>query len=141
MQTNRKVYGYVTRQQGEQTQVLVFDHVDFPEAGTQVPGGSVDPGESLEQAVLREVREEAGLDGLSIVRHLGIFHLEVPERNQLQERHFFHLTAGRELPDQWLHSVSHGEEDQGLRFRFYWMDLREAAPLLAGQQGCLLERL
>lgn len=134
-----KAYGYVTRHNA--TQVLVFDHVDFPEAGTQVPGGTVDPSESPEQAVIRELLEEAGLAELILEGHLGAFDLEVPERNQLQERHFFHLTAVRPLPEEWIHIVSHGVEDKGLRFRYFWMDIRTAAPLLAGQQGVRLPAL
>ncbi|MFD0689843.1 hypothetical protein [Actinomadura fibrosa] len=32
-------------------ELLVFDHVGMPEAGTQIPAGGVHPGEDLEQAV------------------------------------------------------------------------------------------
>ena len=133
-----KVYGYLIREQQGDTQVLVFDHVDFPEAGTQVPGGTVDPGEGLAEAVLREVFEESGVDGLIVVRELGVMELAVPERDEVQERHFFHLTADRDLPEEWVHVVSSGTEDTGLRFRFFWLDAGQAAPLLAGEQGRFL---
>jgi 8-oxo-dGTP pyrophosphatase MutT (NUDIX family) len=34
-------------------ELLVFDHRDHPNAGTQVPAGRIDPGETLEQCLLR----------------------------------------------------------------------------------------
>lgn len=89
IQRKLKVYAYVTRHHPPHTQVLVFGHMDFPEAGTQVPGGSVEEGE-------------------------------------------------RDLPEEWVHIVSAGVQDTGMRFRYFWMELREAATLLAGEQGRLL---
>ena len=44
MQQIQKVYAYITRAE----QLLVFSHVDFPEAGIQVPGGTLEPGDQLE---------------------------------------------------------------------------------------------
>lgn len=110
---NRKlrVYAYITRLHNAQLQVLVFDHVDAPEAGTQVP----------------------------VVREMGVMEMAVPLRNELQERHFFHLTTDRALPEEWVHVVSSGTEDAGMRFRYFWLDANQAASLLAGEQGrCLL---
>ena len=49
----KKVYAYITRAD----RLLVFRHVDFPEAGVQVPGGTMDAGETPEGAVLREAAE------------------------------------------------------------------------------------
>ena len=55
--TVKKVVAYITR--GDE--LLVFTHRDSPEAGVQVPAGTVEEGETLDAAVLREVHEETGL--------------------------------------------------------------------------------
>ena len=52
---------YIVRDSSRGLELLVFDHRDYPEAGTQIPAGGVDTGESIEEAVLREVLEETGL--------------------------------------------------------------------------------
>jgi len=49
----QKVLAYVTW--GDK--LLVFSHPDFPEAGIQVPAGTIEPGEEPEAAVLREAFE------------------------------------------------------------------------------------
>jgi 8-oxo-dGTP pyrophosphatase MutT (NUDIX family) len=51
---------------GHDRQLLVFRHPN-PRAGIQVPAGTVEPGESLHAAVLREAAEETGLADLAIV--------------------------------------------------------------------------
>ncbi|MGA7937183.1 MAG: NUDIX domain-containing protein [Kovacikia sp.] len=53
-------------------QLLLFKHPDCAEAPLQIPGGGVEPGESMEQALHREIFEETGLSNLTIVRPLGI---------------------------------------------------------------------
>ena len=62
-----KVAAYITCNH----QLLVFSHTDFPEAGIQVPAGTVGEGESFDEAVLREAYEETGLPDLSIESYLG----------------------------------------------------------------------
>ncbi len=44
----KKVYAYITREKEGVMQLLVFKHRDIHEAGIQVPGGTVDEGETLE---------------------------------------------------------------------------------------------
>ena len=66
----QRVVAYVTRERDGVKELLVFDHRDHPKAGTQVPAGRIDPGESLEECLHRELDEEAGLRG-TIVRELG----------------------------------------------------------------------
>lgn len=45
----RKAFAYITHQQ----RLLVFEHPDSPEAGIQVPAGSIEPGETPQAGTLR----------------------------------------------------------------------------------------
>jgi len=51
--------------------LLVFRHPHHPEAGIQVPTGTIEQGESPEDAALREAFEETGLSNLEIGTFLG----------------------------------------------------------------------
>ena len=115
--------------------MLVFEHVDFPEAGVQVPAGSVEPGEEADKAALREAWEESGIPGLRVSRYIGAFPWFWATRSEEQERHVFQLAASLPLPERWEHSVSAGTEDKGLLFSFYWLDVDTAVRLLSGNQG------
>lgn len=53
-----KVLAYITHG----NRLLVFRHPHAPEAGIQVPAGTVEEGEDPGTAVLREAAEETGLD-------------------------------------------------------------------------------
>jgi 8-oxo-dGTP pyrophosphatase MutT (NUDIX family) len=55
--TKRKALAYITWGNS----LLVFRHPHVPAAGIQVPGGTIEEGESPEEAVLREAIEETGL--------------------------------------------------------------------------------
>ena len=61
-----KVVAYITKAK----QLLVFRHVDS-DAGIQVPAGTLKAGESPGVGVMREAREETGLDSLVVGRFLG----------------------------------------------------------------------
>lgn len=50
-------------------QILLFRH---PNAGVQIPAGTVESNELVRQAALREAREETGLADLRIVKRLGV---------------------------------------------------------------------
>ena len=131
-----KAYGYVLK--GER--LLVMEHPDHPEAGVQVPGGTVEPGETPRQAVLREVREETGLDGVEVVALVGTadFHMGDFGRDELQSRHFFWLRCVEETPESWIgHEESHGAP---IRLRFRWVPLGQGLDLIAGH-GALLPEL
>ncbi len=126
-----KVLAYITRHQDGLEQLLVFKHHDFPEAGVQVPAGTVESGEPVESALFREVHEESGLaaSDVRLIRKLA----ESEEVEWSNLRHVFHLTLVNSKPDSWAHIV-HGEgEDADMVFNYYWVDLAAGAPLLGGQ--------
>ncbi len=115
----KRALAYVTREREGAKELLVFDHRDHPGAGTQVPAGRVDPGETLEQCLARELDEEAGLTG-HIVREL-----ERPAWPAKYENHAFEVrAAGCEPPDSWEHVVHGKGDDAGLVFLYRWEPVR-----------------
>lgn len=131
-----KVLAYITRQRNRQPQLLVFTHRNFPEAGMQVPAGTVDSGEAIEAALLREIREESGLADVRLVRKLA----EQAEPRWGQTRHVFQIAAPDDLPDRWTHTVRGLGEDTGLVFEYRWAKLSGRIEL-AGEQGQWLHRI
>jgi 8-oxo-dGTP pyrophosphatase MutT (NUDIX family) len=63
-----KVTAFITRDSAQGRELLVFTH---PDAGIQVPAGTMEAGETPEIAVLREVSEETGLTAVRLVAYLG----------------------------------------------------------------------
>ena len=124
-----KVIAYITSRRAFGDALLVFDHHDFPDAGTQIPAGTIEPDEDVLDALHREIAEESGLTQLSVVRPLAVETFDNPTRRV----HVFHLLAPPDLPDAWEHSVSGAGEDAGLVFVYRWLPLGDAAALLAGR--------
>ena len=95
-----KALVYIT--QGDK--LLVFKQPESPRAGVQIPGGSVEPGEALEAAALREAHEETGLSGLVVQSYLGSAEYELKvDVGPPHLRHFFHLAYAGTSPARWEH--------------------------------------
>lgn len=56
-----------------------------------LPKGHVEEGESIEQAALREIYEETGLDNVQLIKHLGTIWRESPKSNGDVEQKTIHL--------------------------------------------------
>ncbi|WP_158221577.1 NUDIX domain-containing protein [Terribacillus sp. 7520-G] len=132
-----KVLAYIIRNHKDIQQLLVHTHRDIPEAGRQIPGGTVDPGEDLLDALHREIFEESGLQDLPAAEMLGSAPFRHPHKQELQLRHFFVIPTKKPLPDTWEHQVFGNGADNGMIFRYRWMDLQAIPPLAASQDQFL----
>ncbi len=136
----RKVYAYVMRG----SELLVFRQPDSPEAGIQVPGGTVEPGEPLAQAVIRETLEETGLQRLTLRRYLGSRRQDMRPWGaaRLDVRHFYQLSLEGPAPERWRHLERHRSDgiEEPIVFDLQWVEIGRAPELIAGM-GALLGRL
>lgn len=122
VETTVRVGAYIIRQNRQGLhQLLMFKHPDCPEAPIQIPGGGVEPQESLECALHREVFEECGLSNLTIIRKLGIAEICWRQpRKLVSYRHCFLLQAPRNTLDAWDHVVQGDGIDSGMMFSYFW---------------------
>lgn len=133
-----KVVIYITR--GDQ--LLVFTQPAYPEAGIQVPAGTVEPGEAYGAAARREATEETGLTELVGWRYLGMRERDmvVYGRDEVQRRYFFHARCdSHDTQESWEwieRSPSSPEHGEAIVFALTWVSLA-AAELVAGQDALL----
>lgn len=93
-------------------EVLAFRH---PEAGLQIVKGTIEPNETPEQAALRELGEEAGIEGARATGRLGSLEIGADVWQ-------FVRVQVIDLPERWVH---HCQDDGGHDFSFFWHPLAE----------------
>ena len=131
MKYTDRVLAYVTRERDGHKELLVFDHRDHPNAGTQVPAGRLELGEELEAGLLRELEEESGLADARVVRQFATFAPRELPHGRSYTNHAFEVEAPG-APDAWEHAVVGDGDDAGLVFRYRWTPLDPEPPLWEG---------
>jgi 8-oxo-dGTP pyrophosphatase MutT (NUDIX family) len=137
----KKVYAYITHR----GRLLVFAHPEHPEAGLQVPGGTLEPGEHPAAGVQREAEEETGLAGLELVRPLGERRHNLADYglDQVHHRFYYHLRVVGEPPERWRHyELTPSDGSPGpIPLDFFWAPLPDGVPPLIAYLDELLPEL
>lgn len=135
--TRRKAFAYITSLTTSRHRLLVFSQPLSPEAGIQVPAGTIGENETPEDAVQREAGEETGLSRFTLVGLLGRQEFDARPfgRDEIHDRWFFHLTCDEETPERWRHGEHDPADAPGevIPFDLFWVDLPDRVPpLIAG---------
>ena len=152
----RKGFAYVTHRDAEGERLLIFSHPEAPEAGLQVPAGSLEDGEDPAAGALREAHEETGLalDDLEVVAHLGeqLRDMRDVGKDELHHRHYFHVrcTAAK-VPERWRtyeefpsDEIEAGVAREALTrhlFECFWVRLPDGVPALVTEHVHFLPEL
>lgn len=131
-----RVAAYVLRERTS-WELLVFEQAGRPQAGTQVPAGGVQPDETLEVAVLREVFEETGLYDLAVHAEAHTEHRPDRATGIPRVTTFFALHPTLQTPDAWTHSVRGNGADAGMTFHCRFTPLPLQWPLADDQDAGL----
>lgn len=137
-----KVFAYITNR----NRLLVFIHPFAPEAGIQVPAGTIKSNERPEAAVLREAFEETGLPDLVLVSFLGEHERDMSDfgRDEIHHRYFYHLRCEGNPPATWRHEERDSPDDPKevpIIFEFYWAPLPHDVPPLIADHGQMIPQL
>ena len=137
-----KVFAYITHRD----RLLVFIHPFAPEAGIQVPAGTIKANERPEAAVLREAFEETGLPDLIVDGFLGEHERDMSDfgRDEIHHRRFYHLRCEGNPPDTWRHEERDSSDDPKevpIIFEFFWAPLPHNVPPLIADHGQMIPQL
>lgn len=139
MEIKRKVLAYITRGQEPNWEILVFEHKDHPNAGWQVPGGTIESDELIIDALYREIEEETGIPrkDLELNGKVNKTNYYPEDSDVMHERSIFQLTYIGETLKEWEHRVEGDGEDEGLTFCHRFIPIQELPELAANQDQAI----
>jgi 8-oxo-dGTP diphosphatase len=142
--TKHKAFAYITSGTTSGTRLLLLAHPNQPEAGLQVPAGTMEAGETPEQAVLREAREETDLEHLILVELIGrqTYDARPWGGDELHDRWFFHLRCEQTTAERWRTTEESPSDGGGpVAFELFWVPLDQTFPALIADHDRFIPEL
>ncbi|SDT24110.1 8-oxo-dGTP pyrophosphatase MutT, NUDIX family [Paenibacillaceae bacterium GAS479] len=141
MKELNKVTAYIIRVKENKYQLLTFLEEGVESFGLQVPGGTLEAGETLEECLVREIYEEARLEDIILNSYLGQISYPLEEKDTIITRHFYQLSVD-ECEEAFTIVVQSNDEDNGWIYKYRWIDLSPDHFLdLGGKLGRCLNEL
>ena len=139
MKVKRKVLAYITRGQEKDLEILVFEQKDKPNAGWQVPGGTIESDELIIDALYREIEEETGITRQDLELRGKVNKTNYYPRNSdtVYERTIFQLAYNGDPLKEWEHYVKGHGKDEGLKLCHRFIPINELPELAANQDQAI----
>jgi 8-oxo-dGTP diphosphatase len=116
------------------SKVLTFLQPDSPEAGRQIPAGTVERNELLDSAATRELQEETGCSDVpSLVGFAQTLFDMRRYKPEIHERFwYFGIDRSGAFPEEgWVHVEKHANGSD-IKAAFEWITVDQSAQLIAG---------
>lgn len=117
------------------SRLLVFTQPADPGIGLQVPGGTINAGESAEDGARREFLEETGFVAPAALTFLGAatYGYEAGGVRHEHARSYFHATLAANYPERWEWTEQWPDGgDAPILMRFFFLALPEVPELFGG---------
>lgn len=121
--------GVIVRREGKRLLIALIRESDLQ--GFVLPKGHVEPGESLEAAARREIREESGLHQLTLLGDVGVRERLDHARKGWKRTHYFLFIIDR--------SSEAKSEASGSSSRVHWFPLEALPEMFWPEQRELVE--
>jgi 8-oxo-dGTP diphosphatase len=121
------------------TKYLTFTQPDHPDAGRQIPAGTIEEGETPPQAALRELAEETGWGRNSQLVHFAdtVYDMSAHKPEMHLRSWFFAVAEHGDFPaESWSHREFRAGLP-GLVAEFSWTDVSSREQLMAGHSDLL----
>ena len=134
-----KVVLYVTSGRN----LLVIREPEFPDIGLQPPGGTIEAGEAIEAAALRELEEETGLaaerDQLAALGS-ETREFDFDGAHHTVDRHYFHVAIRGDVQERWTRwEMTPSSGGPPILFELLWLSLDGPIELPYGRDAFLPE--
>ncbi|HPX27622.1 MAG TPA: GrpB family protein [Treponemataceae bacterium] len=120
----KKVSAYIlcSSKQGYD-EILAFTQNGSENNVFEIPGGTIEKGERLKEALKREIKEETGLQEFTIHKKLG----KIVYKNSTDTfvRTFFSVRVKQPVQNDFSHCVSGSGKDAGTLYNFTWLHPQE----------------
>ncbi len=130
----KKVYCYITRENEDVKEVLVYQMPENRKAGVQVPGADLAEGQDAKELAMAVAKVVSGLDDLAFVGDLGNTYYYDLDDDVSYQRFFFHFESNHE-EDAWQTDVD------GVVHEVFWMPVAGASKKIYWNQAKLLNRV